>query len=106
MVLINPRRTKATIFWQTLVAVLSGCAAMYCIQNVGPDPVPRLKAAWRKALVAPEPVRPSAPAPARPQLPPPAQRLRKDEPAKNSMLVVAEPGGARAEMVAAGFDSP
>ncbi len=101
MVEIVRKRTQAQAFTQILVAVISGAAAMYCLQSFkaeapAPAPAPALA--------------PAAPAP----LPLPASNLPAPEPSarpaipkgESAMLVVAEPGGAPQGMLHAANDDP
>lgn len=101
------RPKKPNTFIQVSVAVVSGMAAMYCVQNfsgasqlekaIVPRNLPGFKAAPEPKLV--EPVKPYAPAE-----PPAPVRV----PVQDSMLIKPEPGlsGEDAGVLAAGWDDP
>jgi len=96
---LNPRRvapTKAR-FAQVSAAVLSGMAAMFCLQNV-------IEFRREAALIA---APPSIAAPAEPQLPEPDIALpagvrRQAGPAPSSMLIKSEPGLHKSESTVLG----
>jgi hypothetical protein len=104
------RPHKPNLFVQVSVAVISGAAAMYCIQNLRFVPEPS-KAG---PAVPPAPIEPkAAPAP-EPAEPPPAQpdpsieppRFKTEVLAPRSMMVVPEKDGADSGIVSVGSDEP
>jgi hypothetical protein len=108
MVEVIRRPHKPNLFVQVSVAVISGAAAMYCIQNLKVSSVPPAPAAR-----APAPVETKAPE-AQPVEPPPAlpdpsierARFKLDAPAPSSMMIVAEEGGGDKGIVGVGSDEP
>lgn len=108
MVEVIPRPHKPNLFVQVSVAVISGAAAMYCIQNLKVSSVAPALAARDSAPVetkVPEPQSVEPP----PALPDPTiepARFKVDVPAPSSMMVVAEDGGADKGIVAVGSDEP
>lgn len=97
-----PRRRPVNVWLQTTVAVLSGAAAMYCLQNLrgAPSAPPPLPAAAPGLGPAekPGPVEEKAVT-----TPPPRLKGSKALPEK-AMLVKPEPGGAPEGMVRAFYD--
>ena len=114
MVEINPRPRKPNLFVQVSVAVISGAAAMYCIQSfhaAGESAAPAL----RQSSPAIEPNAPQPPNQPAPGAPPPAPaldpgveppRAQAAPPAAVSMLIMPEPGGASGGIVSVGEDEP
>lgn len=101
MVEIVRKRTQAQAFTQILVAVISGAAAMYCLQNFKSEaPAP-------EAVQAPAPAAAVPPALPESRLPAPEPSARPAVPkGESAMLVVAEPGGAPPGMLHAAGDDP
>jgi len=99
---LNPRPHKPNLFVQVSVAVISGAAVMYIVQNFSDAPVVQrylfTKDATKVVAKAAEPEKASPP----PQRPAPttedlqdinAVRAQLPAPAPSSMMVVPEPGG-------------
>lgn len=104
MVELNPRPYKPNLFVQVSVAVISGAAAMYCIQNLRLAPAPRAPEARESAAKAPPPS--SEPPPALPDSSIAPARFKAAAPTARSMMVVPEPGGAEEGILSVGADEP
>ncbi|MFI5345037.1 MAG: hypothetical protein ACHQ51_01565 [Elusimicrobiota bacterium] len=109
---LNPRPNKPNLFVQVSVAVISGAAVMYVVQNFSDAPVVQrflfTKAAPQAAAKAPEPEKHSLP-----ERPVPTAEDLQDinavkgdlpKPAASSMMVVPEPGGREAGILGVGDD--
>jgi hypothetical protein len=107
MVEVIRRPHKPNLFVQVSVAVISGAAAMYCIQNlkVSSAPAPGARVPAPVETKAPEP-QPVDPPPALPDPTIEPARFKIDAPAPRSMMVVAEEGGADKGIVGVGSDEP
>ncbi len=114
-----PRRRPQNVFLRVTAAVLSGAAAMLCIESYKGAPdwdrtaatieqaVSAHLAALDKRLLAPPAPKPvPAPAAAAPRLAPPKLPPRDESPAPTSMLVEPEPGGLPQGMLHAASDEP
>ncbi len=108
MVEIVRKRTQAQAFTQVLVAVVSGAAAMYCLQNFKLEPVAPVPAPVPAAAPAPSAPTPSAPPPLpKSILPAPEPSVRPATPkGESAMMIVPEPGGAPQGMLHAANDDP
>lgn len=109
MVEVIRRPHKPNLFVQVFVAVISGAAAMYCIQNlrIAPAPsAPAARAPTPSAAKASESPRPVEPPPALPDPSIEPTRFKTETPAPQSMMIVPEPGGAQAGIVAVGAEEP
>jgi hypothetical protein len=113
MVEVVRRPRKPNLLVQVTVAVVSGAAAMYCIQNI--QPLATTKEASTARSETPPPPSPPPPkaepvsAPAEGPTPDPdiaSNRVAAAPPAANSMMIVPEPGGASGGVVAIGEDAP
>jgi len=104
MVELNPKPYKPNLFVQVSVAVISGAAAMYCIQNVRLAPAPSAPAA-RESAAKPPPL-PGEPPPALPDSSIEPARFKIAAPTARSMMIAPEPGGAGEGIVSVGADEP
>jgi hypothetical protein len=100
MVETIPRRTKLSLFPQVAIAVLSGAAAMYCIQNIS---APRPAGGAAPAAPRPQPAPAQAPVPVSPDasLNLPHMPDLNAPPPPQSMMVLPEPDGSAKETPAA-----
>lgn len=89
-----PRRGRRHVLLQVVLAVSSGAAALYCVQQFPAAPLAQAAKPQVPALI--EEYGLSAPAPA----------PLKHQPAASSMMVKAEPGGAPEGMLRAYGDDP
>lgn len=111
MVELNPRPSKPNLFVQVTVAVISGAAVMYMIQNFQASPPALGAAAPAAAPAQPRKFVDVVPMPVEPQPPPVDSSIKPTRyagpaPAASSMMIVPEEGAATGGVVSVGDDSP
>jgi hypothetical protein len=102
---LNPRPHRPNLFVQVSVAVMSGAAVMYIVQNFSAAPAKDAAASVAKAAEPAKAAQPQRPVPTAEDLQDlNAVRMTQPAPAESSMMVIPESGGREAGILGVGED--